>query len=195
MAVRRYRATEEPDVDAPVDNVQDCRHCPHLATAHDDVGGGDDPGRVGGPLDERPRQTGLVLGVQVDDPHSDARRHAETADSWRDRRHWRKETIRWADEESAVEIDYVSAVRPEMTRLDETTAHLEARKDEIQADRGERASWLADHPESARRLQSLDHELQPELPEVRALGQHHAANIRRNAGIRPPTQSHGAEID
>lgn len=82
-----------------------------------------------------------------------------------------------------------------MTRLDETTGQLEARKDELQVLRRERASWLDDHPEAVRRLHSLDHELHPELTEIRALGQHHTANVRHDAGIRPPSQSHGVEID
>jgi hypothetical protein len=133
--------------------------------------------------------------LEAREKYLDAEQRAETADSWRDRRHWRRETARWADEQFTAEIDYASAVQPEIDQLNGTTAHLEARWSELEADRHERASWLADHPEAVRRLESLDHELHPEFFEVRAPGPHHAPRIRRDAGIRPPSQSHGVEID
>jgi conjugative relaxase-like TrwC/TraI family protein len=135
--------------------------------------------------------------IEAREKHCDAQRHAETADSWRDRRHWRKEATRWADAESAAETTYVATVGPEVNQLDQAISHLEDKRGELLAAGQERTAWLADHPEAVRRLRSLDRELHPlpELPEIQALGQHHAANIRRDAGIRPPGHDHGIELD
>ena len=63
-------------MDDPVNHVDDGRYGPHLAGAHDDVGPGDDSGRVGGPSEERLGQTGLVHGVQVDEQVEHFRRTA-----------------------------------------------------------------------------------------------------------------------
>src|SRR5689334_5620887 len=52
-------------MDDPVDDVDDGCDGSHLAGAHDDVGAGDDPVGVGGPLEKRPGQPGLVHGVQI----------------------------------------------------------------------------------------------------------------------------------
>jgi hypothetical protein len=52
---------------------------------------------------------------------------------------------------------------------------------------------LDDHPEAARRLRSLDRELNP-LPEVILdLGRSQAAGLHHDAGVQPP--SHGIELD
>src|SRR5205807_4693591 len=75
--------------------------------------------------------------LQAREKLADAGRHAESADSWRDRRHWRKETARWTDEESAAQIDYASTIRPEMDELNRTTANLETRRRKLVADRHE----------------------------------------------------------
>ena len=135
--------------------------------------------------------------IDAREKHSDAQRHAEAATSWRGRRHWRGEAIRLAGEECAAETAYVSAVRPEVNRLDGTIAQLEEQRRDLETARHERTEWFADHPEAVRRLRILDRELHPlpELPEIQALGRHHAAKIRRDAGIRPPGRDHGAEID
>ena len=135
--------------------------------------------------------------IDAREKHVDAHRQAEAAESWRDRRHWRRETVRWADEESNAETAYGSTVGTEIHRLDKTIADLEEQRGELQGARHERTAWLADHPEAVRRLRALDRELHPlpELPEIDALGQHQALDIRRYAGIRPPGPDHGVEID
>jgi hypothetical protein len=135
--------------------------------------------------------------IEARDQHSDAQRHVEVADNWRDRRHWRKEATRWADEESAAEANYVATVGVGVNELDQAITQVEERRDELETVRRERSTWLSEHPEAVRRLQSLDKELHPlrELPEIQALGQHHAANLRRAAEIQPPGHSHGIEID
>jgi conjugative relaxase-like TrwC/TraI family protein len=129
--------------------------------------------------------------------HEDAKRNAETSDSWRDRRHWRKEATYWAEEEAAAEAAYIETVVPEMNRLDQAIRNLGGRYDELKADCQDRNAWIAQHPEVARRLQRLDRELNPlpELPEIEALGQTYAARIRRYIGIQPPGHDHGIEID
>ena len=147
----------------------------------------------------RQPQTGQAARRYIDarEKHVDAQRQAEAADSWRDRRHWRKKTVRWADEESTAETAYGSTVGTEIHRLDKTIADLEEQRGELQGARHERTAWLADHPEAVRRLRALDRELHPlpELPEIDALGQHQALDIRRYAGIRPPGPDHGVETD
>jgi hypothetical protein len=129
--------------------------------------------------------------------HQDAQRHAETSDSWRDRRQWRQEAVHWSGEEAAAEATYVETVGPEVNRLDQAIRNLEGHRDELDTARQERNAWLAQHPEAARRLRSLDRELNPlpQLAEIEALGRAHAAGIRRDAGFRPLGPDHGAEID
>ena len=121
-------------------------------------------------------------------------RHPTTGE---DRRHWRKEATRWADEESAAEANYVATVGPGVKDLDEAITQIEERRDELQTARRQRSAWLNEHPEAVRRLQNLDKELHPlpELPEIQALGHHHAANLRHAAEIQPPSQGHGIELD
>jgi hypothetical protein len=135
--------------------------------------------------------------IQARERHYDAQGQAETSDSWRDRRHWRKEATRWADEESAAQTDYVATVGPEVSRVDQALSDLEDERDELHTARREHTAWLADHPEAIRRLRTLDRELHPplELPEIQTLGHHHAPNLRREAGIAPPAHDHGAGID
>jgi hypothetical protein len=134
--------------------------------------------------------------IEARENHCDAQRHAETADSWRDRRYWRKEAIRWADAESAARTTYVATVGLEVNQLDQAISHLEEKRRGLETAGQERSTWLVDHPEAVRRLRSLDRELNPlPLPEIQALGQHHAANIRRDAGIRTPGLHHGIELD
>ena len=128
--------------------------------------------------------------------HLAADRHAETETGWRDRRHWRKEAARWADEETAAEAAHARTVAPETERLDEAVQNLGTRRDELDAARRERNAWLADHPEATRRLRALDRELNPapEVPElIRDLGRTQALGLHRGPGIEPP--SHGIEID
>jgi hypothetical protein len=81
--------------------------------------------------------------------------------------------------------------------LEQAITQVEERRDELQTARRERSAWLSEHPEAVRRLQSLDKERHPlpELPEIQALGQHHAANLRRAAEIQPPSHGHGIELD
>jgi conjugative relaxase-like TrwC/TraI family protein len=129
--------------------------------------------------------------------HQEAERYAETSDSWRDRRHWRKEATHWEDEESAAEASYVETVSPEVHRLDQAISRLEEHGGALRSGIEERNAWLTEHPEAARRLSRLDRELNPLSlpPEIEALGRTHAANIRRDVGIRPPGHDHGVEID
>jgi conjugative relaxase-like TrwC/TraI family protein len=129
--------------------------------------------------------------------HSDAQGHAEASDNWRDRRHWRKEATRWADEEFAAEANYVATVGSGVNDLDQAITQVEERRDELETARRERSTWLSDHPEAGRRLQNLDKELHPlpELPQIQALGQRQAANLRRAAEIQPPGHGHAMEID
>ncbi len=136
----------------------------------------------------------LILARQE---YSDAQHNLTVSDSWRDRRHWRKEATRWADEESAAEMAYTATVGPEVNRLDQAISRLEERRDDLQITRQQRAAWFDEHPEAARRLRSLDRELNPlpELPEIQTLGQHHAANLRRDVGIQPPGYDYGIELD
>src|SRR5205807_1002129 len=56
--------------------------------------------------------------IEARQQHCDAQRNAEAFDSWRDRRHWRKEAARCADEESTAETNDVATVGPEVNRLD-----------------------------------------------------------------------------
>jgi hypothetical protein len=135
--------------------------------------------------------------IHAREHYRDAQRHAEASDSWRDRRHWRKEAAQWADQESTAETAYVATVVPKVNQLHQAISHLEDRRDELHTDCQERTAWLAEHPEAARRLRSLDREINPlpELPEIQALGQHHVAKLRRCAGIDPPEHDHGAELD
>jgi hypothetical protein len=135
--------------------------------------------------------------IEARDKHCDAQRHAEASDNWRDRRHWHKEATRWADKESAAEANYVATIAPGVNDLDQAITQVEERRDELQTARRDRSTWLSEHPEAARRLQSLDQELHPlpELPEIQALGHHQAANLRRAAEIQPPGHGHGIEID
>jgi hypothetical protein len=147
---------------------------------------------LGTPEGDAARQ--LILARQE---YSDAQRHLAASDSWWDRRHWRKEATRWADEESAAETTFTATVGPEVNRLDQAISHLEQRRDELHIAGQERADWLDEHPEAARRLRSLDRELNPlaELPEIQAIGQHHAATLHPDAGIQPPRHNHGIELD
>jgi hypothetical protein len=135
--------------------------------------------------------------IEARDKHCDARRHAETSDNWRDRRHWRKEATCCADKETAAEANYVTTVGPGVNDLDHAITQIEERRDELETVRRERSAWLSEHPEAVRRLQTLDKELHPlpELPEIQALGQHHAANLRHAAEIQPPGHGHGIELD
>jgi hypothetical protein len=82
-------------------------------------------------------------------------------------------------------------------RLDETIARVQGQRSHLETARQQRTAWLADHPEAVRRRRMLDQELNPlpELPEIRAVGRHHAATVRRDVGIRPPAHNHGVEID
>jgi len=66
-----------------------------------------------------------------------------------------------------------------------------------QAAQQARNAWLAEHPEATRRILSLDRELTPlpELPEIRALGQHRVANLRRGTEIQPSGRDHGIDLD
>lgn len=84
-----------------------------------------------------------------------------------------------------------------MNDLDHAITQVEDRRDELKTVRREHSAWLSEHPEAARRLQRLDNELHPlpELPEIKALGRHQAANLRRAAEIQPPGHDHGIEID
>ena len=59
----RHRTSEREHMDDPVNDVDDGRYGPHLASAHDDVGSGDDPGRVGGPLRSSPPRLWLWLAA------------------------------------------------------------------------------------------------------------------------------------
>jgi hypothetical protein len=129
--------------------------------------------------------------------HHDAQHYAEISDTWRDRRHWRKEAAHWADQESAAETAYVDTVGPEARRLDHATSHLEEHRDELDTARHERSAWFAEHPEAARRLRSLDRELHPlpELPEIHDLGRGPVAGHGREVGIEPPGHDHGIELD
>ena len=135
--------------------------------------------------------------IEARDKHGDAQRHAEASDNWRDRRHWRKETTRWANEESAAEANYVATVGSGVNDLDQAITQVEERRDELKRIRRERSTWLSEHPEAVRRLQSLDRELHPlpELPEIQALAQRQAANLRRATEIQPPGHGHGIELD
>ena len=125
--------------------------------------------------------------------HTDAQRHAQDADHWRDRRHWRKETERWANEESAAETAYVAAVGPELNRLDDAISRLVKDRDLLDTARQDRTTWLADHPEAARRLRNLDLELNPPPETAQNLGRSQTASLRRDVGVQPP--SHGIELD
>ncbi len=135
--------------------------------------------------------------IEVRDRHGHAQRQAETSDNWRDRRHWRKEATRWADEESAAETNYIATVGSEVSRVEQAISDLEDQRDELHTARREHSAWLADHPEATRRLRTLDRDLHPlpELPEIQTLGHHHAANLRREAGIEPHGHDLGPEID
>lgn len=127
-----------------------------------------------------------------------AKGQAETSDSWRDRRHWRREAVYWVDQKSAAERTYAEIVHPEVNHLDQAIGHVEGRREELQTAGRERTAWLANHPEAARRLRSLDRELNPlpELPEViRDLGRTQMTNLHRDAGIRMPGRDLGVEID
>ena len=130
--------------------------------------------------------------------HTDAQRHAENPDSRRDRRHWRKEALHWADQEAAAEAAYANGVAPEAHRLDDAIIHLEQERDELHTARREHTVWLADHPEALHRLWTLDQELNPlpDLPEIiRDLGRTQATGLHRHAGIQPPGHDHGIELD
>jgi AAA domain-containing protein len=125
--------------------------------------------------------------------HTDAQRHAQDADHWRDRRHWRKETDRWANEECAAETAYVAAVGPDLNRLDDAISRLVEHRDQLETARQDRTTWLANHPEAARRLRNLELELNP-LPEtIQNLRHSRTAGLRRDAGVQPP--SRGIELD
>jgi hypothetical protein len=125
--------------------------------------------------------------------HRAAEHYADTSTSWRDRRHWRKEASHWAEQESAAETAYGQTVAPEARRIDDTIRRLEAQHHELDTARRERDAWLDNHPEAARRLRSLDRELNP-LPEVILdLGRSQPAGLHCDVGVQPP--SHGIELD
>jgi hypothetical protein len=67
VAVLRDGPAERSDVYDSVDDVDDGGDGPYLAGAGNDARARNDPGRVYGPLEERPGQARLVHGVQVDD--------------------------------------------------------------------------------------------------------------------------------
>ena len=135
--------------------------------------------------------------IEARERHRAAQRQAESSDGWRERRHWRREAADWASEESAAERAYVTIVRPELNRLDDATRQLDEWRGELQAAQQARNAWLAEHPEATRRILSLDRELTPlpELPEIRALGQHRVANLRRGTEIQPSGRDHGIDLD
>jgi hypothetical protein len=130
--------------------------------------------------------------------HGEAEYRAENADSWRDRRHWRKQAADWADQESTAEAAYLESIVPEARRLDEAISHLEAEREDLHCARRQRSAWLADHPEATRRLRTIDRELNPvpDLPAAsQSLNRTQVAGIRRDAGIQPPGHDHGIELD
>jgi hypothetical protein len=57
-------------------------------------------------------------------------------------------------------------------------------------------AWLAQHPEAARRLHTLDRELHPlpDLPEIHDLGRARAATHERGHSVARPGHDHGIEL-
>jgi hypothetical protein len=84
---------------------------------------------------------------------------ADASASWRVRRHWRHEATTWRRAETAAQVTYERIAEPEIARLDDRIGGLSDRRDELRSQAGERARWLAEHPEVGRRVGHLDREL------------------------------------
>lgn len=67
VGVRCHGAPERSDVHDVIVDVHDLGHGADLAGPDDDVGAGDEAGRVDRVVEESPGQAGVVHGVQVDD--------------------------------------------------------------------------------------------------------------------------------
>jgi hypothetical protein len=129
--------------------------------------------------------------------HHDAQHYADISTNWRDRRHWRKEAAGRAGEEAAATTAYQQTVGPEAQSLDHQVSDLEAHRDELHNSRRERTAWLAQHPEAARRLHTIDSELHPlpDLPEIhQALGRARGTAHERDLGVAPPAADHGIDL-
>ena len=79
--------------------------------------------------------------------------------SWRVRRQWRQEATNWRRAETAAHVTYERLAEPEIARLDDRIRELSDRRDELRSQAGERARWLAEHPEVGRRVRHLDRDL------------------------------------
>jgi hypothetical protein len=112
--------------------------------------------------------------------HREAKRYAETSDSWRNRRLWRKEAVTWAAREADAQATYDEVAGPEIDRLDQTIGRLEQEPGELHAARNERRAWLEEHPEATVRLHTLDGELNPVID--------HAEIQQALGAVRGPTQ-------
>jgi hypothetical protein len=97
------------------------------------------------------------------DARSRARRAERFAEkpnaSRRNRRDWRHQASEWRAEEAEARRTYDELAEPERVRLDARIDELSDHRDEMRARIGERAAWLDQHPEAARRLRHLQREI------------------------------------
>jgi conjugative relaxase-like TrwC/TraI family protein len=89
-----------------------------------------------------------------------AERFAEDPNSSRrNRRYWRHQASEWRAEEAEARRSYDELAEPERVRLDSSIDELSGHRDELRARVVEREAWLDQHSEAARRLRTLQHEI------------------------------------
>jgi conjugative relaxase-like TrwC/TraI family protein len=122
----------------------------------------------------------------------EAERFAETADSRRMRRHWRRDAKEWADREAKAQTAYDEVVVPEAIRLDHHIDEMDDRVKELRHQQADRTSWLREHPEVTSRLDSIERELNAlsDMPEIhqelsRLLAPRHEPELHRGVDHGP----------
>jgi hypothetical protein len=114
----------------------------------------------------------------------------------RSRRYWRRAAREWEGREEAALERYDRVVSPELDRLGHEIKDLEDGREDLSGQRKVREEWLWSHPEAARRLEFLDHEVtRAEQASAPSMADDLADGLGRRLGPREPDLGLDAGID
>lgn len=115
---------------------------------------------------------------------------------WRSRRYWRRAAREWEGREEAAQERYDRVVSPELERLGHEIEHFEDGREDLSDQLKVREEWLWSHPEAARRLEFLDHEVnRAEERLAPSIADDLADRLGRHLETRGPDRGLDAGID
>jgi len=146
----------------------------------------------------RGRYAGTHEGEAARDLHTahsrrrEAERLAETADTWRQLRHWRHASQDWAAKEDKAQEVYDELSGPEAARLDRQIKRLDGQVKAVRSHEADRSAWVREHPQATSMLDSLDRESNPlsDMPRLhqdlsRLLAPRHGPELRQGIDHDP----------